>query len=193
MNDIPALGPDTDREQRELMASVDAPAYIRRARRVQEAYDDLVARCRRQRDEWLAIVRVRLGRLQALAGEWSVLRPHVHEDAELERLRRLHEELKPKLRAPVAPTTASGSLQRALRQLIESLERFNRRWQRYLPRIDLTHVNELREGYNRHYVFEKECAVRSAAVARQGFRPLEPLTLADLAAALPLLPVPRVR
>jgi hypothetical protein len=192
MDEFPVLGPDTDREQRELMASIDAPAYIRRARRVQQAYDDLVAHCRRQRDEWLAIVRIRLGQLFALAGDWSVLRPHVHEGAELEELRRLHEELKPKLRATVTPTMAAAPLKRAMRQLVGSMERFNQRWQRYLLKIDLGDINDLREGYNRHYVFEKECAIRSAAVARQGFRPLEPLTLADLTAALPLLPMPTV-
>ena len=193
MDDVPVLGPDTEREQRELMASLDAPAFVRRARQVQNAYDDLIARARRQRLEWLTVVRVRLGLLRALAGEWDTLRPLVHDDAELDALRALHDELRPKLRAPVAPTTAAGTLRRTLRHVADGLALFNRRWQRYLSEIDLAPVNELREGYNRHYVFEKECAVRSPAVARQGFRRLEPLTLGDVAAELPLLPVPRIR
>jgi hypothetical protein len=41
-------------------------------------------------------------------------------------------------------------------------------------------------------VLEKECAVRSARIARQGFVPLEPLTIDDVSAQLPLLPVPRL-
>ena len=53
--------------------------------------------------------------------------------------------------------------------------------------VDLARVNQLRDGYNRYYVLEKECAVRSPKVARQGFRPLPPLTTADLAAELPPL------
>ena len=53
-------------------------------------------------------------------------------------------------------------------------------------------VNELREGYNRFYVLEKEIALRSAHLARQGFRPLAPATTVELAAVLPLLPVPLV-
>ena len=57
--------------------------------------------------------------------------------------------------------------------------------------MDLSAVNELRKGYNRYYVLEKECAVRSARIARQGFAPLPPLTTGDLVAQFPLLPVPR--
>ena len=62
-----------------------------------------------------------------------------------------------------------------------------------LGQVDVAEVNRLRDGYNRWYVLEKECAVRSHAVARQGFVPLPPLTSAELAEHLPLLPVPRVK
>ena len=62
-----------------------------------------------------------------------------------------------------------------------------------LEETDLTEVNALREGYNRYYLLEKECAVRSARLARQGFRRLEPVTLEELAALLPPLPVPHGR
>jgi hypothetical protein len=192
MDDLTVLGPDDERQQRELLGAIGAPAYIRRARRVQEAYDELLARGRRQRDEWLSVVRIHLGQLHAMAGGWDSLRPLVREDADLEGLRRLHAELRPKLRAPVAPTTAARALRRALRLVADGLERFNRRWRRYVGQADLDAVNELREGYNRYYVFEKECAVRSATVARQGFLRLPPLTVADLLAELPLLPVPRL-
>jgi hypothetical protein len=57
--------------------------------------------------------------------------------------------------------------------------------------VDLSQVNALRDGYNRYYVLEKECASRSPRTARHGFRPLPPLTADDLAALLPPLPVPR--
>jgi hypothetical protein len=63
----------------------------------------------------------------------------------------------------------------------------------FLANVDLTAVNELREGYNRYYVLEKECAVRSARIARQGFTPLPPLTHDELMSQFPLLPVPRLR
>ena len=69
------------------------------------------------------------------------------------------------------------------------LERFNRRWQEYLGRVDLSLVNALRDGYNRFYVLEKECAVGSIRLARQGFQPLLPLCPEDLLGLFPLLPV----
>jgi hypothetical protein len=57
--------------------------------------------------------------------------------------------------------------------------------------IEMVPLNALREAYNRHYLLEKECAVRSVRLARQGFQPLEPLTAGDLNALFPPLPVPR--
>ncbi|MFQ3591815.1 MAG: hypothetical protein SNJ82_01335, partial [Gemmataceae bacterium] len=54
--------------------------------------------------------------------------------------------------------------------------------------IDLSPVNQLREGYNRWYVLEKSCALRNEAVARLGFTPLQPLTHEEVAAQFPALP-----
>jgi hypothetical protein len=80
-----------------------------------------------------------------------------------------------------------------VRELAESLERFNRRWLEFLRGVDVGPVNELRDGYNRYYLLEKECALRSPRLARQGFTRLEPLTVAELTALLPPLPVPQLR
>ncbi len=193
MDEVPILGSNEERQLvNQFLAYHGAPAYVRRAREVEEAFEALLERCRRHREEWLPMVRVRLGTLNALAGEWQRLAPLVT-DGDLEALRRLHEELSPRLRVPVARTSSRRTLRRALRELRESLENFNRRWSAFLETLDLTFVNELRDGYNRYYVVEKECAVRSAALARQGFRPLEPVTVAEVVAALPPLPVPRLQ
>jgi hypothetical protein len=180
-------------ELQQLQAMFDAPAYVRRGRRVQAAFEELLARCRRQRDEWLGMVRTRLGLLRALAGAWEALAPHVADDEQLHALRRLEQELAPRLRVPVEAITSARPLRRALRELRESIERFNRRWADYLEGVDLGAVNELRDGYNRYYLLEKECASPSARVARHGFRPLPPLTREELAALLPPLPVPHGR
>ena len=91
---------------------------------------------------------------------------------------------------PVFIDLYSAALRGALNELRQSVERFNDRWQAFLPTIDLTPLNELRDGYNRFYLVEKEAVVQSSRVARQGFQPLPALTLADLAEVLPLLPVP---
>lgn len=189
-----SLGRDETNEAfKQFLARFDAPAYIRRAREVQAAFDQLMEHCRRQRAEWLKIVRMRIGMLHALAGEWENLQPFVADDAQIDLLRYHLAALASPLRAPVEPTGSARPLRRALRELDESLELFNERWRTFLSHLDLAPVNALREDYNRYYVFEKECAVRSARIARQGFVPLEPLRIADVSAQFPLLPVPRLR
>jgi len=185
-------GSDDGRELRELMAQFDAPAYVRRARDVEGAYEQLLGRCRRQRSETVAMVRVRLGHLMALANWWESLAPVLADAGELQALQNLHDELRPAMRAKIAPATSERALRRAAAALCHSLLRFNERWQRFLDSVDLEPINALREGYNRNYLLEKECAMRSARLARMGFRPLAPLTRDELATLFPTLPVPRL-
>jgi hypothetical protein len=192
MDEVP-IGSAERRMVQQFLANYDAPAYIRRARRVQDAWDQLVNRCRRQRDEWLVLVRIRLGLLHALAGDWSALSSWLADEQQWQQLRELHEILQPQLRCPPVATSSTKTLERALRQLRASIEIFNSRWQSHLAKVDLEPVNRLRAEYNRYYLLEKECAVRSARLARQGYRPLEPMTLQDLSALLPCLPVLQFR
>lgn len=181
---------DEGRQERLFLAQYDAPAYVRRGREVEGAYELLLARCRQQRDDWLKMARTRLGILFALAGDWETLLPLLADEGQLHLLRRLHDELSPRLRVAVAPNPSPRVLDRTLRGLCESLERFNRRWRAHLDALDLGPLNALRDGYNRYYVLEKECAMRSARLAREGFRRLEPLKAADVLAELPPLPIP---
>src|SRR5262249_20332515 len=107
-------------------------------------------------------------------------------------LQELDSLLRPQLRAPVEPRSSTWRLRWALRELQESLERFNERWQQFLEELDLSAVNAEREGFNRYYVLEKECAVRSAVLASQGFCRLPPVTKEQIAALLPTLPIPKI-
>jgi hypothetical protein len=192
VDEIPLLGRDDDRKVFQyVQARYDAPAYVRRARQVQAALDELLESLRLRRADWLKLVGGRLGQLHALAGDWSALRPWLRDEGELAKLHQLQNDLAP--RASEVPTTSARRLRWALRELTESVEQFNRRWQAFLPTVDLTQVNRLREGYNRYYVLEKECAVRSVRLARQGFQRLDPLTPAQLAEWLPPLPVPQLQ
>ncbi len=192
MDEVPVLGGDEERKLVKQMLAYDGtPAYARRAQVMEEAFRQVVEQCRRQREEMVAMVRLRLGTLRALAGEWDNLRPFLADD-DLEALRQMHTELAPQLRVAVTATSSARALRRALRELNESLESFNRRWRAYLDKLDLAHVNELRDGYNRYYVLEKECALRSPFLARQGFVRMPPATVADIAALLPPLPIPRL-
>ena len=192
-DDLTILGRDDDPKVfKQFLAQYDAPAYVRRARQVEDAFQGLVAHCRQKRDEWLQMVRIHLGRLHGLAGAWDRLVPLLADAGQAEVLRSLHAELKPAPRLPVEPTSSARALRRATLDLITSIEYFNRRWLAFLPTVERGPINELRDGYNRYYLLEKECAVRSARVARQGFRRLEPLTTEELTALLPPLPVPRL-
>jgi hypothetical protein len=174
-----------------VLGQYDAPAFVRRARRVAEAFEELLDRCRTKRVEWLRFVRADLRVLRAMAGEWSLLRPLLAGDEDVAALAQLEALVSPPPPQVVPPATPR-KLRRTLEALRRSVSRFNERWRQFLPTVDLTEVNAERDGYNRYYLLEKECAVRSARVAREGFRPLPPLTAADLEAALPLLPLPRL-
>jgi hypothetical protein len=191
-------GPMPGRDEHELffdqvVSHFDAPAYVRRGRQVQDAFQDLVDRCAAQRREWLAMPTLRLGHLFALTGDEDRLIPILANVDQVTVLLALQAELRPQLRIAMEPARSERCLCSALRTLCESLDRFNRRWLDHLAKVDLRLVNELRDGYNRYYVLEKECAMRSPVLAWRGFHPLEPLTRDDLQARLPFLPVPRLR
>ncbi len=192
MSDELAVPSRTDNfdQFRQVLIGHGGPAFLRRAAQVNGAYDHMLDSCRRQRVELLSMVRLRLATLLALAGDWNVLRSHIPEHDSIEGLKQLHAELNPQLRCPVAPNQSPRALARAVAELIESVETFNRRWLDYLRSIDLSAINKLRDDYNRYYVLEKECAVRLPSLARKGFRPLEPLNWEHLLELLPTLPIP---
>jgi hypothetical protein len=176
-----------------VLGNYDAPAFVRRARRVREAYDYLLAHCRERREQWFPIPRLRLGRLRALAEDWTRLRPILSNDHQVEVLRDLERELNPHLRVSINPTASTRKLRGALEELRDSLRLFNRRWLNFLETLDLEPVNEAREGYNRYYLLEKECAMRSPRLARQGFQKLAPLTLDELTTLFPVLGIPELK
>jgi hypothetical protein len=190
--DIPILSREHDRRTfNQVLAHYGAPAYVRRARQVEEALERLAVRCREVRDRWLLHVRLNLETLRLQAGDWQALRPHLADERQIAVLEQLHNELQAALRGRVEPTSSPRQLRQTLEKLVECIERFNRRWQEYLPTVDLTPVNAARDGYNRYYILEKECALRSPRLARLGFQRLEPMTAAELASMLPLLPIPQ--
>jgi hypothetical protein len=188
MSEALLSGHDEDRLLKQFMGQYDAPAYVRRARHVQAVFDELISLCRARREETLALVRIRLGTLAALAGDWSRVGSLLAHPAHSEILQQLCDCLKPCLRDPIYPTRSRRMLRRAIRELASSMNHFNQRWRELLAKLDLQSVNDARDGYNRYYLLEKECAVRSAVLARQGFRRLEFLTREHLEAMFPELP-----
>jgi hypothetical protein len=174
-----------------VAAQYDAPAYVRRARGVEAALENLLERGRRQRREWLFGVRLNLGFLRPSVRSWTDLRPLLADDQQVEILEQLHSEAGDP-EAPMTGPADNRGRRRALVRLRGSVERFNRRWLAYVDKLDLGDLNRLRDGYNRYYLLEKECAVGPARLLPQLFRKLPPLTHADVLAELPPLPIPRM-
>ena len=186
--------PEDDDQQiiQKMLGYYDAPAFVRRVKRLEDAERIMHEHLAAKRLENLAMVRLRIGQLRALAGDWPALRPLLGDDAALAVLGSLHAELQPVLRLALDPTRSVYVLRGALGDLVYAMGVFNQRWQKYLIEFDLTMINELRDGYNRNYLIEKECAMRNSGVARLGLQRLAPLSTADLLQRFPLLPLPRL-
>jgi hypothetical protein len=176
----------------QVLGHYDAPAFIRRIKRLEDAERMLHEQMTANRSELGSMVRLRIGQLRALAGEWASLRPLLADDASLAALTALHDELQPELRLALDATRSAHVLRGALTDLMYAIEIFNQRWRKHLLQFDLAPINELRDGYNRHYLIEKECALRNSRVARLGFHRREPLTTDELRRRYPLLPLPRL-
>jgi hypothetical protein len=172
-----------------LLGRFGVPAYVRRARGVQDALDGLQIRCRQQRRQWAADLRGCLTEVLAAVGGWDSLVAAVGEPTST-MVKALWEELTPEERPANRVAVSPARQRRLLNDLVSNVRRLNSRFQDHLEHLDLTPINELRDGYNRYYLLEKECALRSPMLALQGFRRLEPLTTAELVELLPPLPVP---
>src|SRR5688500_16253167 len=102
------LGVSEKAQYAELLAAFDAPAFVRRARGVEAAYERLLRECRQQRDEWLAMVKLRLATLRARAGSWEALRGL----ADVAALEAMERELQPRLRTVLAQVDSAAALKR---------------------------------------------------------------------------------
>lgn len=171
----------------------DDPAFVRRARKVDDLWQELLRQCRSTRRRMLKTPRMRLALLGALVGhDWSALAPVLADQTDAERLERLSEEWKPALRAEVTATTSKRKTIRAVKQLIRSLDTFNDGWSEFVLGLNLAEVNRVREDYNNYYVLEKSCAFDSEQIGQAGFKRLLPVTPDHLLAEFPLLKVPRL-
>jgi hypothetical protein len=174
-------------------AAFDTPAFLRRARQTEDAWQALLAHCRQQRTEWLQMPQLRLAQLAAKAQPWPERLSRYCRADDVSYLTTLHADWKPRLRCAVSAAMKEAEIIGALSDLIASFERFNARWRAYLDRMDLEPLNRLREGYNRYYVLEKECALRSSRTANAGFVALPMVGLDDVLLEFPFLNVPQAQ
>jgi hypothetical protein len=179
---------NVDAEIKELLGLFDVPAFARRGQDLEYALVRLRSRSRRQRNAMLEMVRLRLRQWAAAAtGPAAELAVFGDSIAPLWPLAEAE--------APRWATRAASSwrLRSIARDLIASVERFNRRWSEHLEGLDLTPINRQVDNYNRYYVLEKECSLGSAKLAARNFVPKTHVSLDDLRAELPLLPVPMLK
>jgi len=177
-----------DAEIKELLGLFDVPAFARRGQDLESALARLRLRAHRRRDDMLDMVRLRLR-------QWAAAAPGPdadlgYFDASIAPLWPLAGAGAPKW--ATRPASRRG-LRAIARDLVASLERFNRRWAEYLDGINLDPINRQVEHYNRYYRLEKECSLGSARLAARHFVPREPVSLDQLRAELPPLPVPGLR
>ena len=182
------------REFLEFAAQFDTPAFIKRARRTEEAVAQIIAYCRDRRNVLLEIPAMRLATVGALvAYGWPSLVAYLQDDSAADYLDSLYDEWKPHLRVRIQVTDSPRKIRRALRELATSFENFNRKWELFTRELDLTDVNQAREDYNNYYVWEKACAFDSEEIGRHGFQELPPFTLDAVIKELPYLHVPVIQ
>ena len=153
------------REFLEFVAQFDTPAFIKRARRTEEAVTQIIACCRDRRNVLLEIPAMRLATVGArVAYGWPSLVAYLQDDSAADYLDSLYDEWKPHLRVRIQVTDSPRKIRRALRELATSFGNFNRKWELFTREIDLTDVNQAREDYNNYYVWEKACAFDSEEI-----------------------------
>lgn len=168
-----------------LMGMFDTPSFLRRAGRVNDAIDAVRRKCQAQREEWLHGVRLRLRAWHAVASKQLDVANRLPPDASRAILA-IVDEVGESATSPLL--LAVGKPSTVWNDLVESVERFNARWTRFVNSVDAQAANALIDGYNRNYLFEKECALRSARAAMRGYRPIERITIDWLLREFPALP-----
>ena len=177
-----------DAEIKELLGIFDVPAFARRGQDLEHSLLRLRHRSRARRREMLDMVRLRL-RQWALAADGPAADAIAFAEP-IAGLWPLAEADPPRWAArPAGPRR----LRAIARDLVASVERFNRRWLDHLDGLDLGPINRQVDDYNRYYLLEKECSLGSARLAARNFVPKVHVTLDDLQGEFPPLPVPPLK
>jgi hypothetical protein len=184
-NDATPVVGGAEAELKEILGMFEAPAFARRGHELEHALRRLDLRLARERNTMLDMVRLRLRQWASVASgpdDWRDL-----------------------FTSPIAPlytlTAADPPAwaphpsphrrrRTVARDLVASVDRFNRRWVHLVENLRLDSVNRQVEHYNRYYVLEKECIIGSARLAARHFTPRPRVTPALLLADHPTLPLP---
>lgn len=178
---------DEQQTFQQIAGVFDEPAFIRRAKRTDNAWTFLLQRAEREYLERLKMPLMRVARLEMLSSGFRAFGDHL-EPTSILAISRLFELHSPVLKRRLPPATRSSELAKETASLIDSFDRFNAKWQTFVRELDYDRINALRDGYNNYYVLEKECALQSFRTAADSFRPLPPVSDADVLERFPLLP-----
>lgn len=188
----PVQAVDEARAAMRLFAAAEVPAYLRRAWAVEQAAQDLAADCRRRSELLTAELRRRLADLALAVKGWADLESHLVE-GQYQLIEAAAKALDLGARFGGLADWPPWWLRRQLRKVVAHARRYNQEWPAVVEKLDLSAANTARERFNDYYIIEKECALKSSAVARQGFVPLPPLTREDVLRWFPVLEMPRVK
>jgi hypothetical protein len=177
----------TDPEMRQMLGMFDVPAFARRGQDLEYALRRLGDRCERERESMLEMVRLRLrqwSRVVTGPDDWRAAF-----SAPIDALWLLTGTDPPAWSDQEAPPRRQVAV---ARNLVASVNRFNRRWDKFITEINLDFINRSIDQYNHYYVLEKECCLGSARLAARHFVPRPLVSPENLLADYPLLPVPKV-
>lgn len=166
------------------------PAFVHRARVANDATEELYRHCQARRDDLLQWPRKHLTALaERVQPDWSRLACLLADDKQALILCSLHQAWGPL-------TSRAGkwawSDRQTLMAFLQSANRFNSAWRRYLEQLDLGPVNRLRRNYNEFYPLEKATAFGNEH-AIVDFVPLELVTIEQLRERFPLIVLPALK
>ena len=180
----------TENEVKELMGLFDAPAFARRGRDVEWAFNKPLHLCRNKRLELLEMVHCRLRMWTAATNgpdDWQLAFQEPIDCIWL-------------IAEAPAPHWKGGGRVPSRKQLtqlssglVQSVERFNARWLQWISQLQVDSINRQIDHYNKYYILEKECIVGSARLAARLFQPQPRIEPEWLLGQFPLLPVPKLK
>ena len=175
-----------------VLGQFDAPAFIRRAKSVEMDTETLFYKCKKHRESWLHQPQRLFHSIKSRVGgtppDWQKLQKWCKNPEQIAYLRTLDPFLEPALRFPPKPTRWFWGISPEIETLRTQIKAFNKAWLVWVRELDLSEINNARNGYNKWYLLEKECSILSRAVANQGFEPLPLLDTHDILAWFPLIP-----
>lgn len=167
---LPFGGPSED--EKALLGLGDPPAFLRRGQSVADAENRVRRKCETAREEMLFAVKLRLRAWNRLVGDREFIRRSMSAEA-VSAIARLNESVfgADESTVSIEPTGWPVFAGRRWNAIVAAVEDFNRNWRRFIDAFQLDDLHRAIDGYNRYYVLEKECAVRSIHTARRGFTP----------------------